>query len=166
MNMKRRLRSLVPRVAVAVVAVAVVAVAVVAGPAAWGRASAPGGAGAPDEGGSVTILASGGAGVYRQRASLEVGHYPYALVAADFDGDGVLGLACTNFGSGTVSILRGARGGTLRAARVLAVGDQPDAVVAAVPAGPRPTALVPVPVNSPPGTWLAVADAGAPDEGP
>lgn len=57
--------------------------------------------------GTVTLLLGNGNGTFTQAAGspYAVGHGPYQLAAADFNGDGKLDLAVANLTDGTVSIL-------------------------------------------------------------
>jgi hypothetical protein len=57
--------------------------------------------------GTITLLLGNGDGTFAQAAGspYAVGHYPYQITAADFNGDGKLDLATANLSDGTVSIL-------------------------------------------------------------
>lgn len=57
--------------------------------------------------GTITLLLGNGDGTFTQAAGspYAVGHYPYQITAADFNGDGKLDLATANLSDGTVSIL-------------------------------------------------------------
>jgi len=57
--------------------------------------------------GTITLLLGNGNGTFTQAAGspYAVGHGPYQIAAADFNGDGKLDLAVANLTDGTVSIL-------------------------------------------------------------
>jgi hypothetical protein len=57
--------------------------------------------------GTITLLLGNGDGTFTEAAGSPymVGHYPYQIAAADFNGDGKLDIATTNLSDGTVSIL-------------------------------------------------------------
>jgi hypothetical protein len=57
--------------------------------------------------GTITLLLGNGNGTFTQAAGSPyvVGHGPYQIAAADFNGDGKLDLAVANLTDGTVSIL-------------------------------------------------------------
>ncbi|MFZ0737572.1 MAG: VCBS repeat-containing protein [Candidatus Acidiferrales bacterium] len=57
--------------------------------------------------GTITLLLGNGDGTFTQAAGspYAVGHGPYQIAAADFNGDGKLDLAVANLTDGTVSIL-------------------------------------------------------------
>ncbi|MBI3928508.1 MAG: VCBS repeat-containing protein [Armatimonadetes bacterium] len=59
------------------------------------------------------------------------GTVPFGLIAADFDGDGILDLAVTNNGSNDISILLGEGDGTFGAPTTFAVGTAPEGLAAA-----------------------------------
>ncbi len=61
-------------------------------------------------------------------ASYDVGTYPQAVAAADFDGDGHLDLVTANAGNNTVSLLLGNEGGTFQPAQTSATGAGPRSV--------------------------------------
>jgi hypothetical protein len=94
----------------------------------------------------VSILLGLGDGTFQQVRDAEgnlvrpkVGKDPTALVAGDFNGDGIPDLAVVNSGEGTVSVLLGNGDGTFRTVDdangnivpPISVGKDPDAVVAA-----------------------------------
>jgi FG-GAP-like repeat/Abnormal spindle-like microcephaly-assoc'd, ASPM-SPD-2-Hydin/FG-GAP repeat len=64
---------------------------------------------------TVTILLGNGDGTFRHEASYTVGVAPTSIVAADFNGDGVLDLAVANSLSDYVTILLGTGDGTFKA---------------------------------------------------
>jgi hypothetical protein len=57
--------------------------------------------------GTITLLLGNGDGTFTQAAGspYTVGHGPYQIAAADFNGDGKLDLAVANLTDGTISIL-------------------------------------------------------------
>ena len=75
---------------------------------------------------TVTVLMGNGDGSFRAPVSYATGTSPYAVVVADFNGDGKPDLAVANGGSNTVSILRGNGDGTFAAAVNYATGSYPD----------------------------------------
>ena len=75
---------------------------------------------------TVTVLMGNGNGSFRAPVSYAAGTSPYAVVVADFNGDGKPDLAVANGGSNTVSILRGNGDGTFAAAVNYAAGSYPD----------------------------------------
>jgi parallel beta-helix repeat protein len=83
--------------------------------------------------GTVTILLGTGNGMFSPAANspAAVGAEPSAVVAGDFNGDGVPDLAIANYGSGTVAILLGNGDGTFTLASnsPLVVGSGPNSVV-------------------------------------
>ena len=75
---------------------------------------------------TVTVLLGNGDGSFRAPVSYPTGASPYAVVVADFNGDGKPDLAVANFGSNTASILMGNGDGTFAAAVNYATGTGPD----------------------------------------
>jgi hypothetical protein len=84
---------------------------------------------------NVTILRNNGSGKFAQSASspVAVGDRPFAIVAADLDGDGDQDLAVSKVYSHNVTILRNNGSGrfTQPASSPVAVGDKPFAIAAA-----------------------------------
>src|SRR6185503_15444678 len=77
------------------------------------------------------ILRGGGAGTFSAHVDFPAGQAPNALVAADFNGDGVPDLAVANaFDGGTVSILLGGSGTTFQAPVAYKTGDSAALVAA------------------------------------
>jgi len=62
----------------------------------------------------VSILLGRPDGTFAPRVDYEVGNAPMAIVAADFNGDGIPDLAVANYGDSTVSILLGNGDGTFK----------------------------------------------------
>jgi uncharacterized protein (DUF2141 family) len=83
----------------------------------------------------VTILLGNGDGTFRlaQNSTFPTGSNPWAIVAADFNGDGKLDLAVANQDDGTLTILLGNGDGTFTPATgsPVAVGSGPYALAAA-----------------------------------
>jgi hypothetical protein len=86
--------------------------------------------------GTISILLGNGDGTFRAQPSLDVGNFPWSVVAADCNGDGILDLAVSNSNldhstqKSTVSILLGNGDGTFQAAVNYPVGADPRALVA------------------------------------
>ncbi len=57
-----------------------------------------------------------------------VGDTPYAITVGDFNGDGKLDIATTNYNDGTVSVLLGNGDGTFQTQMTYAVGNGPAAI--------------------------------------
>ncbi|HYA18576.1 MAG TPA: FG-GAP-like repeat-containing protein [Bryobacteraceae bacterium] len=85
--------------------------------------------------GNVTVLLGNGSGGFTAAAGspFTVGSNPFALAAADFDGDGITDLAVPNSGGSTVTVLigNGSGGFTAAAGGTFAVGTNPNGVAAA-----------------------------------
>ena len=72
--------------------------------------------------GKVTILAGNGDGTFTVASSTNVGSYPTAIAAADFDGDGLPEPAAANSGGNTVSVLQSKLVSIASAANVIVPG--------------------------------------------
>ena len=79
--------------------------------------------------GGVTILLGNGDGTFSPGASLATGNAPFAIVTADFNGDGHLDLAVSNSADGTVTLLLGAGDGTFTTKSTPVVGNLPQVLV-------------------------------------
>lgn len=55
--------------------------------------------------GRVLLLTNDGSGLFGSNTTVQVGHQPVSIAAADFNGDGLMDLACANKGDDTLSIL-------------------------------------------------------------
>jgi outer membrane protein assembly factor BamB len=55
---------------------------------------------------SFTVKANVSSGIFYQSSTVGVGNIPWDVVAADFDGNGTVDLAVTNYGSNSVTILK------------------------------------------------------------
>jgi hypothetical protein len=88
--------------------------------------------GAPNDGiTTLSILLGNGDGTFTAVASNPaVGHYPYSLVAGDFNGDGIPDLAVGNVEDNNVSILLGKGDGTFIAKPNLNTGSAPQSLAA------------------------------------
>ena len=75
---------------------------------------------------TVTVLLGNGDGSFRAPVSYAVGSSPYAVVAADFNRDGIPDLAVANGDDDNVSILFGNGDGTFAGAMKYAAHDYPD----------------------------------------
>lgn len=78
----------------------------------------------------VLVLLGNGDGSFTAGDTASVGHLPYSEAVGDFDGDGNLDLAVSNYLDDTVSLLRGNGDGGFRPQTVYPVGSAPTAVVA------------------------------------
>ncbi len=81
-------------------------------------------------GGEVSVLLGNGDGTFQPQVTYAVGSYPDSIVAGDFNGDGKLDLATSNFSSNDVSILLGNGDGTFQPAQEYPVLYSPDSIVA------------------------------------
>ena len=78
----------------------------------------------------MSILVGNGDGTFTVKPNLATGLVPYSLTAGDFNNDGKLDLAVTNFGaSSTVSIFIGNGDGTFQPGVSYSVGSGPISVV-------------------------------------
>jgi len=68
--------------------------------------------------GTVSILLGNGDGTFTQAplSPVTVGSYPFSLLVADFNGDGIADLAVTNYGDGTLTVLLGRGNGSFQQA--------------------------------------------------
>ena len=73
----------------------------------------------------VTVLLGNGDGTFRTGGTYTVGETPYAVVLADFTGDGKLDILTGNVGSNDLSLLLGRGDGTFLPAIKLPSGPQP-----------------------------------------
>ncbi len=74
---------------------------------------------------SVVVFLGDGTGGFTSQSLIAVGSLPRGLAAGDFNGDGNLDLAASNFGDGTVTVLYGDGTGGFGNSQTVAVGDQP-----------------------------------------
>jgi subtilisin-like proprotein convertase family protein len=80
--------------------------------------------------GDVSVVENLGGGVYATTPiNTPVGAQPFAVVAADFNGDGIDDIAVLNQGSDLVSIYRGTGAGTFTFAETLTAGTNPSALI-------------------------------------
>jgi hypothetical protein len=80
--------------------------------------------------GSVSILLGQSNGTFTPKVDYSAGLNSTSLVTADFNGDGKLDLAVTNFGSNSISIFPGRGDGTFESKRDIAVGQTPAIICA------------------------------------
>ena len=71
---------------------------------------------------TVSILLGNGDGTFQPQTEFQVGYQPFAITAADFNGDGHVDLATANYLDGTVSVLFGKGDGTFRASGTYTAG--------------------------------------------
>ncbi|MEQ1833708.1 MAG: VCBS repeat-containing protein, partial [Candidatus Eisenbacteria bacterium] len=69
--------------------------------------------------------------LFQDSHSFSTGQYPYAVAAADLDGDGRVDLVTANRGAGSLSVLRGLGGGQFAPHVDLPTGVAPSAVAIA-----------------------------------
>ena len=77
---------------------------------------------------TVSVLLGNGDGSFQAARNLAVGSYPISVAVGDFNRDGLLDLAVSNFYSDNVSVLLGNGNGTFQEAQNLAVGSSPTSV--------------------------------------
>ena len=80
--------------------------------------------------GSLSVLLGNGDGTFQTAMSFAAGTQPGAVVAGDFNQDGVLDLAVTDVANNAVSILPGNGDGTFQSGTAYTVGAQPSSVAA------------------------------------
>jgi hypothetical protein len=85
----------------------------------------------PGSGLTVSLGKGDGTFTLASGSPTSLGNNLSAIVTADFNGDGKLDLALTDFGGNAVMILLGNGDGTFGAPTTILVGNQPDAIVAA-----------------------------------
>ena len=78
---------------------------------------------------TVSILLGNGDGTFRPQFDYPTGTGPSSVATGDFNGDGNLDLAITNYGDNTVSVLLGNGGGTFQNQVVYSVASSPQSVV-------------------------------------
>jgi FG-GAP-like repeat len=85
--------------------------------------------------GTLTVLTNAGGGIFVHAATLDasagVGNNPFAVTAADVNGDGKVDLVCANNGDNTLTVLTNDGSGGFVLASVVGVGGNPQSVVAA-----------------------------------
>ena len=74
--------------------------------------------------GSLNVLLGNGDGTFTLKSSPTIDFDPFAVVVADFNGDGIPDLATVNYWNSTVSVLLGNGDGTFTAKSSTAVGSQ------------------------------------------
>jgi hypothetical protein len=79
----------------------------------------------------ISVMLGKGGGVFTQPQNYLVGSRPLEVVVGDFDGDGTLDLAVTNWASNNVAILHGNGNGTFGATHYFPCGSEPHGLVAA-----------------------------------
>lgn len=77
---------------------------------------------------TVSVLLGNGDGTFQQRADYLTGNSPFAVAAADLNGDGELDLATANADSDSVSVLLGNGDGTFQAQTTYPTGSYPFAI--------------------------------------
>ena len=84
-------------------------------------------------GSGLAVSLGNGDGTFTQSngSPIALGNYLLAIVAGDFNGDGKLDLAVTDYGSNTVIILLGNGDGTFGLPTTIPVGTQPKSIIAA-----------------------------------
>lgn len=88
--------------------------------------------GGPSSRSGVAVLLGNGDGTFMQATGspISLGQTPFAIVAADFNGDGKLDLAVTDATENAVFVLLGNGDGTFQPPITIPVGNAPDAIVA------------------------------------
>jgi uncharacterized repeat protein (TIGR01451 family) len=79
--------------------------------------------------GGVTILLGNGDGTFTAGTPVATGSGPFAIVTADFNGDGHLDLAVSNSGDNTVTLLLGHGDGTFTLKSTSSVGSLPQVLI-------------------------------------
>ena len=79
--------------------------------------------------GTVLVILGDGDGTFQPRATYDVGAGPLSLVAGDFNEDGRIDLAVTNYFDGIVSVLPGNGDGTFQPRATHAAGGEPLSLV-------------------------------------
>jgi hypothetical protein len=67
--------------------------------------SANAGQAPPNYGNTLTVLTNNGSGIFGSNATLTVGAGPTCVVATDVNGDGIMDLVCTDYGSNSLTVL-------------------------------------------------------------
>jgi FG-GAP-like repeat len=79
----------------------------------------------------VMVLTNNGSGSFARSGFYPVGTNPYAVVAADVNGDGALDLISANQGDNTLTVLTNNGSGTFGSNETLSVGSGPESMTAA-----------------------------------
>jgi hypothetical protein len=78
--------------------------------------------GGAESGNTVSVVLGNGDGTFRPKVDYVVGYDPFAITAADLNGDGSMDMATANYVSGTASVLLNKGDGTFRPATSYAAG--------------------------------------------